>query len=374
MSDFDFDKALNKVAEYEEYVQELPENQLSIEPWDFQVTMPEFQLGKLIPARSIGMLFGASNSGKSHLICDIVRAHLQGDQDWQGHTLSAGDIVMFSESLGHMQARMKAYLTHAGKAIKNRIYLHPTKGYESSEIESLGEWIDRLQRPPKMMIFDTLATAFQFEENDNREASRLIKLIEDHLVPRLDPCGCVVIVHHTSKASEGRSARGASALIGNIDWSVQVSWDKEIEKTVASWEKDRWRLVEDSPQWAGNAFRVPVSFTNGEADMMILEWEEYSQEHAEAVRQLKEDMKMDAVKANVAEAIRNATKPVYIQSNSQAKTPTGIVAFRIKDLVKDTRMVGAMVDYVKDNFDWEPVFTKRGTEWGIKVVGGESPK
>ena len=374
MSDFDFDKALSKVAEYEEYVHELPENKLSVDPWDFQVTMPEFQLGKLIPARSIGMLFGASNSGKSHLICDVVRAHLQGDEQWQGHTLSAGDIVMFSESLGHMQARLKAYLTHAGKAIKNRIYLNPTKGYEASEIESLGEWVDRLERPPKMMIFDTLATAFQFEENDNREASRLIKLIEDHLVPRLDSCGCVVIVHHTSKASEGRSARGASALIGNIDWSVQVSWDKEIEKTVASWEKDRWRLVDESPQWAGNAFRVPVSFTNGQADMMILEWEEYSEEKAEAVKQLKEDMKMDSEKMKVREAIQKATLPIFIQTNSRARVPDGYVPFRLSDVVANTRNVPAMIDYVKQTYEFETVFTPKGVEVGIYVVGGQTPK
>ena len=93
------------------------------------------------------------------------------------------------------------------------------------------------------------------EENDNKEASRLIKMIEAHVVPMLDVCGCVVIVHHTSKASEGRSARGASALIGNIDWSINVQWEKDIEKTVARWDKDRWRIIDHSPQWAGQGHR-----------------------------------------------------------------------------------------------------------------------
>ena len=373
MNIYDFDAEMKRMDEFIEFEKQQPEFLLPRTPWDFQVTMPEFQLGKLIPARSIGMLFGPSNSGKSHLICDIIRAHLQGDTQWQGHTLTPGDIVMFSESLGHIQARLKAYVNHVGKPIKNSIYLNPTQGFETVQVESLGAWIESLGKPPMMIVFDTLATAFQFEENDNQEASRLIKMIEDHIVPKLDPCGCVVIVHHTSKASEGRSARGASALIGNIDWSVQVLWDKEVEKTVAKWEKDRWRLVEKSPQWAGDAFRVPVNFTNGQAEMMVVEWDNFSEEAIEATKLLKEDLKMDLMKAKVAEAVRLARKPIFIHTNTRARIPEGHVPFRLTELVYNTRDVPVMIDFIKDSFAWEPVYTPKGTEVGINVVGGQNP-
>ena len=368
MSTYDFDGELEKIIELEKYREAQPENLLPTKPWDFQVTLPEFQLGKLIPARSIGMLFGPSNSGKSHLICDIIRAHLQGDTQWQGHNFTSGDVVMFSESIGHIQARLKAYVTHAGRAIKNDIYLNPTQGFETVQVESLGVWIDSLDRPPMMVVFDTLATAFQFEENDNKEASRLIKMIEDHVVPKLHPCGCVVIVHHTSKASEGRSARGASALIGNIDWSVQVVWEKEVEKTVAKWEKDRWRLVDKSPQWAGDAFRVPVNFTNGQAEMMVVEWDDFSEEAVEATKQLKEDVKMDAAKAKVAEAVRLATKPLYFHTYKKARVPDGLVPFRIGDVVSNSKLIPAMLEYIQDNFAHETVFTPKGIECGFRLL------
>jgi len=373
MSTYDFDGELEKIIELEKYREAQPENLLPTKPWDFQVTLPEFQLGKLIPARSIGMLFGPSNSGKSHLICDIIRAHLQGDTQWQGHDFTSGDVVMFSESIGHIQARLKAYVNRVGKAIKNDIYLNPTQGFETVQVESLGVWIDSLPRPPMMIVFDTLATAFQFEENDNKEASRLIKMIEDHVVSKLHPCGCVVIVHHTSKASEGRSARGASALIGNIDWSVQVVWEKEVEKTVAKWEKDRWRLVDKSPQWAGEGTRVPVNFTNGQAEMTVVEWDDFSEEAVEATKQLKEDLKMDLMKAKVAEAVRLARKPIFIHTNTRARIPAGCVPFRLSDVVDNTRNVPAMIDYIKDSFAWEPVYTPKGIEVGINVVGGQNP-
>ena len=368
---FDFDKEQKRMDEYIEYEKQQPEFMLPRTPWDFQVTMPEFQLGKLIPARSIGMLFGPSNSGKSHLICDIIRAHLQDDNQWQGQTFTPGDVVMFSESLGHVQARLKAYITHAGKAIKNNIYLNPTQGFETVQVQSLGVWIESLDKPPMMVVFDTLATAFQFEENDNKEASRLIKMIEDNIVPKLDPCGCVVIVHHTSKASEGRSARGASALIGNIDWSVQVVWDKDIGRTVASWEKDRWRLADKSPQWAGEGFRVLINFTNGQAEMTVVEWQEYSDELIEATRQLREDVKMDSDKNKVYEAVRLSNKPLYIHSNRRARVPTGYVPFQIKGLVANQN-VPAMHEYIRDKFETETVMSERGIETGFIVVDNEN--
>jgi RecA-family ATPase len=208
-----------------------------------QITMPTWTLDRMIPARSIGMLFGPSNSGKSHLICDVITSQMIGEDNWQGHAMQSGDVVLFSESQGHILARLKAYLGYKGKPKTNALYALPTKALEVHQVESLGKWMEKLPNPPMMIVFDTLATMFSFEENDNKEASKLIKRIEDHVVSKLHPSGCVVIVHHTSKASEGRSARGASALIGNIDWSINVQWEKDIEKTVARWDKDRWRLM-----------------------------------------------------------------------------------------------------------------------------------
>ena len=373
MSTFDFDKELERVEEYEEFVDNLPENLYPISDWDMQISMPEWMLERLIPARSIGMLFGPSNSGKSHWICDFVASMLCGEDHWQGRPLEHGDVVMFSEAQGHILARLKAYIEHRARPKANALYALPTKALETSEVESLGEWMKKLPRPPKMMIFDTLATMFSFEENDNKEASKLIKRIEDCLVPNLDPNGCIVIVHHTSKASEGRSARGASALIGNIDWSVNVQCEKEIEKTVAKWDKDRWRLVDESPQWAGQGMRVPVNFTNGQADVMILEWEEFSEEAVEVAKELRKEAEIDAMKAKVAEAVRNAKKPIYVHTNSRARIPSGLVAFKLSELLSNTKLLPAMYEYIKDNFATDPVFTPKGVECGFYVVAAEFP-
>jgi hypothetical protein len=40
-------------------------------------------------------------------------------------------------------------------------------------------------------------------------------------------------------------------LTANLDWSINVQWDKDLEMQVAKWHKARWRLIDESPTWAG---------------------------------------------------------------------------------------------------------------------------
>jgi hypothetical protein len=345
---------------------------LPTDGWDWEVSQPEWMLDKLIPVKSVGMLFGPSNAGKSHLACDLIIDVLAGSPEWQGIGLQGGDVVMFSESHGHIKARLKAYRNHKGKHIQHRMHTLPTMGFETIDMADLCAWIYMLPEPPVLMVFDTLATAFSIEENDNKEASKLIKALEEYILPAMHPLGSIMLVHHTSKASEGRIARGASALIGNIDYSINCQWDDVLEKTVAKWEKDRWRLMKEEPQWSGIAKRVPVAFTNGDTEMMVLDWSPYSEEEQEAARRLQDDLKLDAMKQKVKQAIDSASKPVFIHTNSRARVPTGYVPLRLTEIVA-SKSVPAMIEYIKEIYECEPVFTPKGAEVGINVVAAKSP-
>lgn len=292
--------------------------------WDWEVSQPEWMLDRLIPARSIGMVFGASNAGKSHLVCDFIIDVLADTGTWNGNKLAGGDVVMFSESHGHIKARLKAYRNHKQKTPVHTMHTLPTMGIEHHQLMEMAVWLYTLPNPPVLMVFDTLATAFSLEENDNREASKLIKGLEEWILPAMDPRGSIMLVHHTSKASEGRIARGASALIGNIDWSIQVAWDDQFEKTVATWEKDRWRLIEDNPSWSGIAQKVPVAFTNGQTEMMVLDWSLYTQEDAEAARELQKDIQIKVAKDKAAKIIKKTIQrygKAYIRIDKKSRIP-----------------------------------------------------
>ena len=80
-----------------------------------EITMPEWTLNRLIPARSICMLFSTSNSGKSHLICDMIVSMMVGQSFWQEHEMHCRDVVMFLESQGYILARLKTIFGTTGK-------------------------------------------------------------------------------------------------------------------------------------------------------------------------------------------------------------------------------------------------------------------
>lgn len=358
----------------EEYVNPFegtPLERLRLSEWDWQITQPKWTLNQLIPAKSIGMLVGASNSGKSHLICDLVMAMLTDAPTWHDIDLIGGDVVMFSESMGHIQARMKGNAQLCGRTVKHKLFSYPTLSLEWQHIQLLGDWLMALPSKPQMIVFDTVATSFSFEENDNREASRMIKQMEDHILPRLSPTGCIALIHHTSKASEGKSARGASALIGNIDWSINVSWDTELERTIAKWEKDRWRIVKDPLSLIGEPQRVPVNFTNGQAEVMVLDWSPFTDEEKEAHKKLKEEQRNLNVRQAVIQALREAIEAsgwVYIHSGSRARPPKDMEPWK-PPMEISNKDWGRVRDWILDNATGDEVKTANNAFAGKKIWG-----
>jgi len=134
-----------------------PFAKLSNHPWDWQVEQPEWMMEKLMPCSSIGMLFGPSNSGKSHFICDLIIAMLGGLPTWGGYSIKCGDVVMFSESHHHIKARMKAYRSHKNINLRHNLFTYPTMGVEQDDIYNMMIWLYTLPKAPKMIVFDTLA-------------------------------------------------------------------------------------------------------------------------------------------------------------------------------------------------------------------------
>lgn len=339
------------------------------EPWDFKVEQPLWVLDKLIPARSIGMVYGPSNSGKSHIICDLIATILHGKTEWQGRELKPGSVLMFSESLGHIQARMKAYVGAIPGEMPFKFYSLPNLSLDIRDIDLLQAWIGSMDNPPSVLTFDTLATAFSFDENDNREASKLIAMLESKILPLLPPYSTIIIAHHTSKVSEGKSARGASALIGNIDYSINVMYDKKQNLTIATWEKDRWRLVEEPPVWAGTMHRVPVEFENGSAEISILDWRPHDFEAAERADRLAEEIKNQSIRDDVIELIEQNIGG-YVHTRSGGRVPAGHVAIAFPEKYKKRHK--EIHDFIREKFDTTNVVTSHGNIAGFTVIGRKS--
>ena len=183
----------------------------------------DWQIEDIIPSNSVGMVYGASGSGKSHIILSMA-AMIANGLPWFGKDTKQGNVlVMAGEGHRGLASRLKAIEKEHDLAI-NQDHLHISNraiGLDTANGYKLVEQaIKELETPPQVIIIDTLSRhLMESEENSNDDMARFINKLEDIRLKY----GCtIILVHHTGK-STNQGARGASALKANVDFSFEVA-------------------------------------------------------------------------------------------------------------------------------------------------------
>ena len=196
----------------------------------------------IIPSNSVGMIYGPSGSGKSHVILSIA-AMIANGRDWFDKESKQGNIlVMAGEGLSGLSRRLRAIEKEHDLLIEQdklhissrAIGLDTENGYKQVE-----QAISELDTPPKLIFIDTLSRhLMDSEENSNDDMARFINKLEDIRLKY----GCtIVLVHHTGKGGN-QTARGASALKANIDFSFFV----DGENKSCSFSCDKMKDADDA--------------------------------------------------------------------------------------------------------------------------------
>ena len=176
----------------------------------------------IIPNNSIGMIYGASGSGKSHIILSMAAMIANGLPWFDNETKQGNVLLMAGEGLSGFSRRLRAIekeydleIDEDKLHISNRaIGLDTSDGYKLVE-----RAISELETPPQIIIIDTLSRhLMESEENSNDDMARFINRLEE--IRCKYEC-TIILVHHTGKASK-QGARGASALKANVDFSFEV--------------------------------------------------------------------------------------------------------------------------------------------------------
>lgn len=191
----------------------------------------------IVPSNSVGMIYGASGSGKSHIILSMAAMIANGVPWFDKDTKQGNVLVMAGEGLSGLSRRLKAIeiennltIDQGNLHISNRaIGLDTDDGYKQVE-----QAINALETPPELIFIDTLSRhLMNSEENNNDHMSRFINKLEDI---RLQYGCTIILVHHTGKSSNN-GARGASALKANIDFSFEVTCTDAKKKCLFSCDK-----------------------------------------------------------------------------------------------------------------------------------------
>ena len=357
-----------------------------------RLTLPKWVLHKLIPVNSVGTLFGNNNTGKSHLVNDMAMC-IANDMDWQGIKTRGGAVFMFCESKDHILARLRAY--HKAKIggdykTKHRLEVFDPAVLNRENFSLFRRFLESIPKAerPVMLVFDTWSTNFRTEngENSNDDIAEVIERLYAEILPLLNN-GTIVTVDHTSKG--GDSLRGASAKGGNIDWSIKVKFDTDIKRSIATWEKDRWRLHEGDAMWAGKGMKAEIEFDDIDdagkthqvmEDIFYLDFENWSDEQHEdekkAVEKVKTEheaeQRQEIIKRKIQHAFEDGgNKPLLVKKEKRVKVPAGYTGINMSDISKSTKQYEAIREFLRETYPTEDIYTERGAECGFAITALE---
>lgn len=196
---------------------------------------------RVIPARGLVVIWGASGSGKTFAALDMAGAIVQGLL-WAGRRTKPGAVAYIAAE-GHMRDRIDAYLHHNAldpdDLAKLRVLdsavdlLDPTADIQSllASLRVLALQVGGLAA----VIVDTLNRVMPGgDENASQDMGLVIaaaKLIEREF-------GCAVVFIHHSGKDESKGSRGHSSLKAATDAEISVKREGDVRTVTAEKVRD----------------------------------------------------------------------------------------------------------------------------------------
>lgn len=188
-----------------------------------------------LPADSIGVLYGASGSGKSWIAIDMA-LHIACGLPWCGNKTRQGKVLyVAAEGAAAMAYRIKGWLqghpavTDAEQLIRQNVRFftgvanlsetNPVKT-AAATAEEIKNRLTEESHQPDLVIIDTLSQTMTGDENAASDVSLFMNNIAMHL--REPFKACVVVVHHAGKGNS-TTPRGSSAIQANTSFLYCVT-------------------------------------------------------------------------------------------------------------------------------------------------------
>jgi AAA domain/DnaB-like helicase N terminal domain len=187
----------------------------------------------VIPAASVGMLFGGSGTFKSFIALDAA-LHVVHGLPWMGRITRKAP-VLYVAAEGGAGLWMRIHAWHKSRGLRwgdVPFYVVPVALDLAQDAWRIVEAAQALGVSPGMVIVDTLSQTYAGEENSANEMAAYLRELGARF---RDLWQCtVLLVHHTGHQATERP-RGSSAIRSNIDFLLGVFRDeKEMLATVTS--------------------------------------------------------------------------------------------------------------------------------------------
>lgn len=183
----------------------------------------EWLVPGFLPARSVGVLYGPPGSGKSFVALSLALAMAAGHR-WNGTPLSPSEVLyVIAERADVVTEREEAWTLHHRHTIPARFSDWKWAPQIATD-EDMGILLNKIHElRPRLVVLDTLARCILGKDENSAQDMGPVAENLSRLAEATDR-GSVLVVHHSGKDA-GRGMRGSTALLGAVDYTLEVAGD-----------------------------------------------------------------------------------------------------------------------------------------------------
>ena len=174
----------------------------------------------VVPADSIGLLFGGSGTFKSFIALDMA-LHVAHGMKWLGRKTTKGPVIFIAAEGGAgLWRRIEAWHKQRNLSWQGiEFYVVPVAVALLTDAQSIVIAAQGVGVKPLLVTVDTLAQTFDGEENSASDMSAYLRALNNSFRSLWQ---CVVLVIHHSGHQATERPRGSSAIRGNVDFLLGV--------------------------------------------------------------------------------------------------------------------------------------------------------
>lgn len=180
---------------------------------------PSWLIRDVLPQAELGVIFGASGSGKSFFALDLAGAISRG-LDWRGKKTTQGRVgYIAAEGASGFRNRIKAYCTqHEIDTMGIKVLAAAPNLMEAKDVIDLGNAM-RAAGPLDIVFVDTLA---QVTPGANENAGEDMGRVIGHCGTLHTVTGAMIVLIHHSGKDAARGARGWSGIKGALNVEIEI--------------------------------------------------------------------------------------------------------------------------------------------------------
>lgn len=206
---------------------------------------------RVIPACSLGVLFGGSQSFKTFIAIDLA-FHVAWGLKWLGRKTSQTPVLVISaEGEAGISRRIEAWHRLRGLTMDDcPARVIPVSVDLGTDCARVVRDVAAAGITPGLIIVDTLSQTFSGEENSAREVASYLREIKTWF---RDGWQCtVIVIHHTGHTASERP-RGSSVIKSNVDFMIGCFRDEKEMLATITCEKQK-----DGELFADQLFSMTV--------------------------------------------------------------------------------------------------------------------